>query len=164
MKLYGFIILLVSINLSGMEEALKDAIKRGDEHELKQLLKSVPSQYTRLLDKPINIDDLHQYASELAQEKEQNSRTLNNRHVYQRSLTALLSIAAGGYAVGDYFITSNFDQQKLAQIVGGVAALYHGGNNIYLGLTNRDAHNESARYHAIVSHLNEAKQTSSPSI
>ncbi len=78
--------------------------------------------------------------------------------MYQRSLAAAVSIAAGGYAVAEYFMTGNFDQQKLAQVLGGVVALYHGGNNLFLGFTNRDAHNESARHHAIASHLKEVKQ------
>lgn len=164
MKMYGLIILLISINLYGMENTLKDAISRGDEHEIKELLKTIPSQYTHLLDTPPNFDELHQYAAELAQRKEENAHTLNNRHVYQRSFAGLITIAAGGYAVVDYFMTGNFDQQKLAQILGGAAALYHGGNNLYLGFTNRDAHNESARHHAIVAHLKDAKQVPRSSI
>lgn len=142
-----------------MESALRDAIANGDEHELKKLLKIVPSATTNLLEKPVNFEDLHTLAQELAQQKEANAHTLNNRHVYQRGFAAVITILGGGYAVVDYFMTGNFDQQKLAQITGGLLALYHGGNNLYLGLTNRDAHNESARHHAIIAHLKEAHPT-----
>ena len=160
MKKLG-ILILFSISIYGMHKEIKDAITNGDEHELKKLLRT-PTQDTPLL--TANLDALEQYASELATAKEKNAHTLNNRHVYQRSLVAACSIAGGAYAVVDYFKTGNFDQEKLAQIIGGAIALYHGGNNLFLGLTNRDAHNESARHHAILMHLNKAKNTKEDSV
>lgn len=159
MKNYRLLLLLISSNTFCMESVLKEAIINGDEHELKQLLKIVPNHTTNLLEKPVHFENLHILAHELAQKKEANAHTLNNRHVYQRGFAAAITILGGGYAVVDYFMTGNFDQQKLAQITGGLLALYHGGNNLYLGITNRDARNESARHHAIIAHLKEADPT-----
>lgn len=154
MKKLG-ILIVFSLAINGMHKEMKEAIANGDEHGLKQLLKESPRDSSSLL--AANLEQLAGYATELAEAKEKNTKTLNNRHVYQRSAVALFSIAGGAYAAVDYFRTGNFDQEKLAQIIGGAIALYHGGNNLYLGLTNRDARNESARHHAIVSHLNNAK-------
>lgn len=159
MKIYTILFFFISSNIFCME-LLKEAIVNGDEHKLKMLLKELPHSSTALLEHPVNYDELHQLAVELAQQKEHNSHTLNNRHVYQRGFAAVISLLGGGYAVVDYFMTGNFDQQKLAQITGGLIALYHGGNNLYLGLTNRDANNESARHHAITAHIKAAYQTS----
>lgn len=159
MKIYGLLLFFISSTIVCMELALKEAIINGDEHKLKTLLREVPNSSTSLLEHSVNYDELHQLAAELAQQKEHNSHTLNNRHVYQRGFAAVISLLGGGYAVVDYFMSGNFDQQKLAQIAGGLIALYHGGNNLYLGWTNRDANNESARHHAITAHLKAAHQT-----
>ncbi|CAN5129751.1 hypothetical protein BH09DEP1_BH09DEP1_8380 [soil metagenome] len=175
MKWLGISILLITPQCFSMHEALQVAIKQSNLKEVEKLIglltqvsaKDSAETHPLLKNNHVDFAQLHQLATELAPKRKAKTQTYAHAAVYQRLIAGGGTIVVGtgifGVCLYHDIHSGEWNIQNLTSIgIASATAIVHGIKEIYLGATNKDAHNDHAKHLAITSLLLKASNQQEP--
>lgn len=165
MKWLGIFILWVNYTAT-MEQALRSAIQEGNLERVSSLIaqtKNNASEDNSLLSKPLDLKQLHQFATTLTPERKAQTEHRAHPAVYKRvaigGATVLVSLVTVGNYIYQALSTKQGDFTNLcATLIAGGTAIAHGYRELKLGIQNQDAKNAHANHLAITHMLMVAQQ------